>query len=89
MSDEKDNKNQDLNARIRMQIDLQQTEEHLRRVRNEIVNINIQIRKNLQEYTRAKLNLDSAEARLKILQGEEFDLNQNAMKQKRAYISKI
>lgn len=88
MSNETENKTQDLNARIRMQIDLQQTEEALRRVRNDIININIQIRKNQQDYTRAKLNLDSAEARLKIMQGEEFDLNQKAMRQKRAYITK-
>ena len=71
--------------KFRLQIDLQQTDEGLRRVRNEIINLNIQIRKYQQDLSRAKLILDAAEARLKILKGEEFDLNQNSMRQKRVF----
>lgn len=88
MIDNIDNKSNVLNDRFRMQIDLQQTEEGLRRIRNEIFNLNIQIRKFQQDFSRAKLNLESAQARLKILKGEEFDLSQNAMKQKRAFVAK-
>lgn len=88
MIDNIDNKSDVLNDRFRMQIDLQQTEEGLRRIRNEIFNLNIQIRKFQQDFSRAKLNLESAQARLKILKGEEFDLSQNAMKQKRAFVAK-
>jgi len=81
-------KSDELSSKFRMQIDLQQSDESLRRVRNEITNLNMQIRKYQQDLTRAKLVLDAAEARLKILKGEEFDLNQIAMRQKRAYIAK-
>lgn len=88
MSDEINNRSDELSLKFRMQIDLQQTEEGLRRVRNEILNLNIQIRKFQQDFLRTKLALESAEARLKILKGEEFDLSQNAMRQKRAFISK-
>lgn len=83
-----DDKNEELSSKLRMQIDLQQTDEGLRRVRNEILNINIQIRKFQQDFSRAKMALEAAEARLKVLKIEEFDLSQNAMRQKRAYISK-
>lgn len=88
MSDNIDDKSDGLSAKFRMQIDLQQTDESLRRVRNEIINLNVQIRKCQQDYSRAKIALESAESRLKILKAEEFDLNQNSMRQKRAYISK-
>ncbi|MBU3924475.1 hypothetical protein KKB43_01325 [Patescibacteria group bacterium] len=88
MSDETDNKSDELSSKFRLHMDLQQTEESLRRARNEILNLNIQIRKYQQDFSRAKLVLDSAEARLKIVKGEEFDLNQSAARQRRAFISK-
>ncbi|MDP3057100.1 MAG: hypothetical protein Q8N37_01080 [bacterium] len=83
-----DDKDEALSSKLRMQIDLQQTDEGLRRVRNEILNLNIQIRKFQQDFSRAKMALEAAETRLKVLKTEEFDLNQNAMRQKRAYIAK-
>lgn len=88
MSDNIDNKSDELSSKFRLHMDLQQTEESLRRARNEILNLNIQIRKYQQDFSRAKLVLDSAEARLKIVKGEEFDLNQSAARQRRAFISK-
>lgn len=87
MSDNTDDKSSELSARLRSQIDLQQSEESLRHVRNEIVLLNNQIRKYQQDYMRAKLILNAAEAKLKLLKGEEFDLNQNTMRQKRTFIS--
>lgn len=88
MSDEANNASNDINLKFRMQTDMQQTDEALRRVKNEIISLNVQLRKFHQEYSRAKLVYENAEARLKTLKDEEFDLNQNAMRQKRAYISK-
>lgn len=83
-----DDKNEELSSKLRMQIDLQQTDEGLRRVRNEILSLNIQIRKFQQDFSRAKMALEAAEARLKVLKTEELDLSQNAMRQKRAYLAK-
>lgn len=88
MSDEKDDKVGGISDKFRMQIDLQQTDESLRRVRNEIMTLVVQVRKLQQDYARTKIALDAAEARLKVLKLEEFDLNQTAMRQKRAYISR-
>lgn len=88
MTDETEDKSAALSAKFRAQIDLQQAEESLRRVRNEITNLTVEIRKYQQDASRAKIILDTAEARLKVLKAEEFELNQNAMRQKRAFISK-
>lgn len=88
MSDDAQNKSEALSEKFRIQIDLQQSDESLRRVRNDITNMNIQIRKLQQEYSRAKLNLDAAESKLKMLKGEEYDLMQIVMRQKRAFIAK-
>jgi hypothetical protein len=88
MSDDFVSKSDEMSAKLRTQIDLQQSEESLRHVRNEILNLNNQIRKFQQDYQRAKIILTAAEAKLKLLKGEEFDLNQNNMRQKRAFIQK-
>jgi hypothetical protein len=88
MSDDNIEKSDGAGSKFRMQINLQQTEESLRRVRNDIMNLSVQVRKFQQDYSRAKIALEGAEARLKILKAEEFDLNQNSMRQKRAYIAK-
>lgn len=91
MSDENEENNSGrgggLNAKFRMQIELQQTEESLRKTRNEITALDIMIRKYQQDFARAKMNLEQAEAKLKTLKNQELELNQNAMRQKRAYIS--
>jgi hypothetical protein len=88
MSDDFVSKSDEMSAKLRTQIDLQQSEESLRHIRNEILNLNNQIRKFQQDYQRAKIVLTAAEAKLKLLKGEEFDLNQNNMRQKRAFIQK-
>lgn len=75
-------------SKLRSQIELQQSEESLRYVRNEILLLNNQIRKCQQDYARAKIALEAAEAKLKLLKGEEFALNQNTMRQKRTFITK-
>lgn len=88
MSDDINDKSEGLSDKFRMQMDMQQTDESLRRVRNDISNLNVQIRKYQQDLIRAKMVLDSAEAKLTYLKREEFDLNQNFIRQKREYISK-
>lgn len=88
MNDETDDKHDILSSKFRMQIDMQQTDENLRRVRNDINNVNIQIRQFEQDYARAKLVLDEARVKLSVLRREEFDLNQNIIRQRRAFIAK-
>lgn len=85
---EDDKKNNDFSAKFRLQMDFQQTEEDLRKVRNEISAAEIQMRKYQQDFDRAKMVLDSAEVKLKALKIREYELNQNSARQKRAYISK-
>lgn len=88
MSDDIKEKDEGISEKFRMQVDMQQTDESLRRVRNEILNLTVNVRKLQQDHARTKIALDAAEARLKTLKMEEFDLNQTAMRQKRAFISK-
>ena len=88
MSDDINDKSEGLSDKFRMHMDMQQTDESLRRVRNEISNLNVQIRKYQQDLIRAKLILADAEAKLAILKRDEFELNQNSIRQKRAFVSK-
>lgn len=89
MADKNDNKSDDFSVKMRQQIEFQQSEEALRKIRTEISNLEIQIRKYHQDFTRAKMTFDDAEAKLKILKSREFELAQNAAKQKKAYISSM
>ena len=89
MSDDIDNNNNSgLSSKLRAQVELQQTEESLRKVRSEIANLSIEIRKHQQDFTRAKMSLESAEARMKSLKNQELEFDQIAMRQKRAFVAK-
>lgn len=88
MNGDETKKQEGLSERFLMQINMQQTDESLRRARNEISSLTVEIRKLEQDYARTKIALDTARARLKSLKLEEFDLTQLSMKQKRQFISK-
>ncbi len=78
----------DSSAKFRRQIELQQTEEELLKIRREISALEIQTRKYQQEFMRAKINLESAESRMKVFKNQEFELSQKLLSQKRNLYSK-
>lgn len=82
------NNQTDSGAKFRRQVELQQTEEELLKNRREISALEIQIRKYQQEFMRAKINLESAESRMKVFKNQEFELNQKLLSQKRNLYSK-
>ncbi|MBU3999600.1 hypothetical protein KKG29_00245 [Patescibacteria group bacterium] len=73
----------DSRTKFRRQIDIQQTEEELLKIRREISALEIQTRKYQQEFMRAKINLESAESRMKVFKNQEFELSQKLLSQKR------
>lgn len=77
------NSQADSSAKFRRQIEIQQTEEELLKIRREISALEIQIRKYQQEFMRAKINLESAESRMKVFKNQEFELSQKFLSQKR------
>lgn len=77
------NNQTDSSAKLRRQVELQQTEEDLLKIRREISALEIQTRKYQQEFMRAKINLESAESRMKVFKNQEFELNQKLLSQKR------
>lgn len=64
-------------------MDMQQTEEDLRKSRVRIAELEIQIRKYQQEFIRAEMNLKAAGEEMKRLKIREFDLNQIFVRQKK------
>lgn len=75
--------------KFQRQTDLQQTEEELRKARNEIAALEIEMRKHRQDFTRAEMNLRETESKLKNLKNLEFELNQRIASQKKAYLESV
>lgn len=75
--------------KFQRQIDLQQSEEELRKARNEISGLEIEMRKHRQDFTRAEMNLRETENKLRNLKNLEFELNQKIAGQKKAYLESI
>lgn len=73
--------------KFRKQMDMQQTEEDLRKVRVRIAELDIMLRKYQQEFIRAEMNLKFAEEEIKKLKTREFDLNQTFVRQKKDLLS--
>ncbi len=78
----------DSRAKFQKQVNIQQTEEELLKIRREISALEIQTRKYQQEFMRAKINLESAESRMKVFKNQEFELNQKLLSQKRSLYSR-
>lgn len=74
-------------TKLRRQIDLQQTEEDLRKVRGQIAVLEIELRKFHQDLTRAEMSVKDAENRMKSCKNMEFELNQRMATQKKAYLA--
>jgi septal ring factor EnvC (AmiA/AmiB activator) len=75
--------------KFQRQLNLQQTEDDLRKARNEIAELEIEMRKHRQDFTRAEMNLRDTESKLKNLRNLEFELNQRIASQKRAYLESM
>jgi len=75
--------------KFQRQVDLQQTEDDLRKVRNDITGLEIEMRKHRQDFTRAEMNLRETESKLKNLKNLEFELNQRIVSQKKVYLESV
>lgn len=75
--------------KIKRQIELQQTEEDLRKLLNQIAALEIQSRQYHQEFNRAEMNLRDVEARIKNAKSAEFELNQKIITAKKALLDSI
>ena len=79
----------DSKAKLRKQIDLQQTEEELRKLGNEMATLEVQIRQYEQEFNHANINLQTAKAKKRGLESKKFELDQRHLSQKKALLDFI
>ena len=78
------NKQQKLRKeKLEKTMDLQMTEEDLRKVKNQIGEIQSVIKKLKEEERRARLRLEEAEEKLKKKERKKYELEENILTQKR------
>lgn len=75
--------------KIKRQIELQQSEEELRKLHGQLGALEIQARQYHQEFNRAEMNLKETEAKLINLKRLEFELNQKIIAGKKALLDCI
>lgn len=71
------------------QIELTQAEEDLRKLRGQMVSLDVQARQYRQEFNRAEMNLHDVEAKIRNLKTKEFELTQKVNAAKKALLDCI
>lgn len=75
--------------KIKRQIELQQTEEDLRKLRGQMSILEIQSRQYHQEFNRAEMNLRDVELKIRNAKSAEFELSQKIIAAKKALLDCI
>ena len=80
---QQDEKKKERKEKFQKTMDLQMTEEDLRKVKNQIGEIQSVIKKLKEEERRARLRLEEAEEELKNKERGKYELEENILTQKR------
>jgi len=80
---QQDEKKKERKEKFQKTMDLQMTEEDLRKVKNQIGEIQSVIKKLKGEERRARLRLEEAEEELKKMERKKYELEENILTQKR------
>ena len=80
---QQDKKKKERKEKFQKRMDLQITEEDLRKVKNQIGEIQSVIKKLKGEERRARLRLEEAEEGLKKIERKKYELEENILTQKR------
>ena len=80
---QQDEKKKERKEKFQKTMDLQMTEEDLRKVKNQIGEIQSVIKKLKEEERRARLRLEEAEEELKKMERKQYELEENILTQKR------
>ncbi len=80
---QQDEKKKERKEKFQKTMDLQMTEEDLRKVKNQIGEIQSVIKKLKGEERRARLRLEEAEEELKKMERKKYELEKNILTQKR------